>query len=194
MKNAVMLFTSVCIYSATIAQDQPKFMAGGNISFSSQKYNSLTDNQTINLTVRPTGGIMLNETIAVGLSVGLGHSKYKNQDPFSGGLTERTSTQYTFAPYLRIHKNITEQFKFYVQPETGFAFISQDGGSSKQREFYLGTNIGLLYFVSQRLSLEVSLADIAYINMWSVGSDFKNERFLISYSLTDPKLGVRYYF
>jgi len=133
---------------------------------------------------------MLNNNIAAGLSFNVDYLKSTNTTP---GIEDDIIMRLGIVPFVRIHKTISENFKYYIEPKINVSFISLNK-SFNERSFSIATEIGFLYFLSQKLSLELSIASISYENSRNKDTGYKYDSFYIIYNLVNPNIGIRYYF
>ena len=57
-----------------------------------------------------------------------------------------------------------------------------------------GLDVGILYFLSQKLSLELKIAGVNYSYTTDKDVEAKNHRFNLESSLNSPNIGLKYYF
>lgn len=145
----------------------------------------------IRLSISPMVGTMISSKVALGVSMGYIYSKFEDNDPYS---YYGSNNYLIIAPFVRIHNNITENFKYYIEPNLGKTFITNEESESKTQIYNAGVNFGLLYFVSQKISMELNIAGITYTHMFNKDYDFKSNNVSIDYDLVNPNLGLKYYF
>jgi len=188
-KISIVILVSICSVGWLYSQDQAKYLAGGNFSFSSSKgTTSGNEMSLLDLNISPSVGIMVNSNSAIGLSFTVNYFRRKDNSSVTN-----TDTNLGIFPFLRIHKTITENFKYYIEPKIGLYFLSLNQ-SSNGNLFSVSTEVGLLYFVSQKLSMELSVAGISFDRHSDKDTGFKYNAVNMGYNLVNPNLGLRYYF
>lgn len=204
-KITLFIFTIILSVAHANAQDQPKeqeetkiqqgnILLGGNFSFYSDKVKSgsLEDSE-IQLSISPVVGTMISDKVAIGVSLGYLYTKYEDNDPNSYRYPDKTKFL-VIAPFVRIHNDITENFKYFIEPNLGKIFDLNDETDNKTQRYTAGVNFGLLYFISQKMSLELNVAGINYTYTSNKDYDFKRNTVSVDYDLVTPNIGLKYYF
>jgi hypothetical protein len=94
----------------------------------------------------------------------------------------------------RIHDSITDKFRIYLEPGFSKTFVLKDESNNKPQHYRVGIDFGLLYFIYQKLSLEINVAGIKYIHRSDKDYGMKNHQFTIDYDLVNPNIGLKFYF
>ncbi len=192
MKNSLFIFLVFISFNQLKAQELGSTFFGGNFSFALESIDSETqDESEIQLSINPVIGKMVSDKIALGVAFGFIYSKYddNSQYGYSGD-----SKALAIAPFIRIHNNITENFKYYITPNFGKTFVLGDKSDNKTQIYNVGINVGLLYFISQKMSVELNIAGINYIHMSDKDYDMKSNNVSLDCNLSSPNIGLKYYF
>ncbi|TAJ10222.1 hypothetical protein DMA11_19290 [Marinilabiliaceae bacterium JC017] len=191
-KISLLILLTFSLIEFIYAQDQGKIILGGNICYyynKDQNPDYESKYKSTSFTFAPVAGFMVSSKVAIGFKL-----KYKQRNTEStseyNSYTEKTLT---FSPFLRIHKNISDKLKFYIEPYVGKIFILE-GKDDRDQNYYAGSDFGLLYFISSKLSMELILAEIYYSHKKETDTDNKSSTFSMDYNLTYPNLGLKYYF
>ncbi len=143
--------------------------------------------------ITPVIGIMINRNIAFGLAGGYTYAEnsYNNMYYFS----KIAGSHLSFALFARIHNKIDqkEKVKYYFEPYFGTALVYQQISDIDANEYEGGANMGLLFFVSNRISLELSVATIKYLRIKFSDDSETIRNFIVKYNLVNPNFGLKFY-
>jgi len=90
-------------------------------------------------------------------------------------------------PFCRIHNNINDKLKYYVEPNVGITLIERN-----KSILNTGLNIGFLYFLSKNICFDINFASLNF--MYSdLGDEMSYNYFSIEYNIVTPHIGLRYY-
>lgn len=147
---------------------------------------------------------MITDNIALGCAFGFQYSNTKyDQILYTSGYIDfddlvfdynQEENIFVLNPYIRFHKSITENFMFYIQPSVYTHFTLKGDTENPTYTYGVDTYVGLLYFISTKLSLELNIAGIAYHFTKDKDDNLKGHDFGIQYNLKSPNIGLRYYF
>lgn len=162
-------------------------MVGGNLQFNYSNPESATgDWEFVDAHFAPKFGYYFNDQTSMGIELGLSYTKQRDWD----GYGYREGTMLQASVFYRSQNSITEKFKYYIEPSAGRIFIKD----SELLYYYVSANVGLMYYVKDRLSIELKVASLDYNLYWFKDSEYKTKEFGIAYDLITPNLGLRYYF
>lgn len=206
MKKITLLLITIFLFTAyanaqdgSKEEDQTKIkkgqiLLGGNLSYSSKNLNTDDlEESEVQLSISPVVGKMISDKVAVGLSLGYLYSHYEENDPNLYRYPAKTKFL-VVAPSVRIHNDITENLKYYIEPYMGKIFDLEDESDNKPQRYEAGVNLGLLYFISQKISLELNVAGVDYSYLSDKDYDLKRNSVSIDYDLVTPNIGLKYYF
>lgn len=157
MKKALILISMVAMSTVAVAQ-KGSWYVGGNVGFGSTTSKDANDNKTTNSswTLGPEVGTFLKDDIQVGLVLGLGGSKEKND-------SADVSSSSNFGPTLYVRK-----FWKFTDNFSGFAglYLNYVGGKMtdfnpqptgdveyKQSGFGAKIGVGVAYAIAPRFTL-----------------------------------------
>ncbi|PWJ39186.1 porin family protein [Sediminitomix flava] len=196
MKKLVLLFTVlIASISYSNAQEKGQFILGGSLLIStssldfSQSGETIYEEKSNAIRISPTVGLMVSDKTAVGLSLA-----YEKSNIEEGRDQSFESKNLAIFGFLRTHQKISERFTSYVEPYFGKEINLED--EDIKLPFQLGSNVGILYFLSPQLSLEATLLSLNYSTLVEKEDDTKlsvNE-FTFGFLLDNPVIGLKYYF
>jgi|GEM_PF-5749235 len=192
MKKTVLLIIMIyCSIGASFSQDFGNILLGGTLRYSFEIRDSDRQVERTNTSflIEPSVGTMVSDKIAIGMAIGFFQTKSKSEheDPDD-------YQSLSLIPFVRIHDSITDKFRIYLEPGFGKTFVLGDESDNKPQHYRARVDFGLLYFISQNLSLEINIAGINYIHMSDKDYGLKNNQFKIDYDLVYPNIGLKYYF
>ncbi|MCU4156388.1 porin family protein [Carboxylicivirga sp. A043] len=195
----ILLVLAICCTTLSYAQEKGQWIIGGNAGYNSDKNENENESSTTKtFTLSPSIGYMLNSKIAIGLGFNYSTADEELENIYYGYSMNYKTTSFGINPYVRIHKNITERFLLFVQPGIFYSTnkIEYDDSEDdvKLKGFGLDCSLGFLYFISDKLSLELNVLSVDYSSLEETDGEYKNESFGINYNLTSPNMGLRYYF
>lgn len=169
------------------AQEPIKRLMGGSFKYNYLQYKSDSGDVKIDdLSFGTTIGAMVSDKVAAGIAF----QYNKNiQD-----VVIADSNSLSLLLFLRLHSNITEKFKFYIEPNLGSTFLIGDNSKNDLKIYNVKLNFGFLYFISPKLSLELMVAGIDYKHISDKDYNLKGNDISIKYDLVTPNIGMKYYF
>ena len=195
MKKSILFFAVMLIaLGISVAQQNGNIVLGGSISYSSETEDtdSYYDVSYSNFLFGPNIGIMLNDNCALGVSIAYVSTKYEYDDDDYSNDTDK-SQAITLMPYLRFFQNISEKFSVYFEPYGGKTYILKSETDENTKIFQLGMNLGISYSLSQKLSVEMNLLDLNYINLSNSEYDAEASSLTLNYDMVSPTIGVKFY-
>lgn len=189
-KITVYLVLSLVFISNAFTQNDStflnKFMLGGNLGLNLHKTNDYYEyeEKTIDFNFKTVAGVFITNKVALGLSVEFDFLEHPELE---------WEKNLSFRVFARYQGNIDDKFKFYIDPYIGATFYLEDDKEEKRREFNIGADFGLLYFVSKKFSLELKLMEVSYYKQTKKDSDEVFREFDISYDIVKPNFGIRFY-
>jgi len=187
----------ICINAFCQDSIKPKyeFVIGGSLGFSVKDFRDYYEykEKSYSYFIMPVIGVILNDKLSAGLQVEFSNSSIVQNDIFSGEfiLEEKVLSTAVFA---RIDFNITDKFKFYLEPNLGRKFYLNSEEQKKIRLWFVNTNVGVLYFISDNFSLEMKVAGMEYEHLKIKGRDLKLQTFNLTYDIVKPNIGLKFYF
>src|SRR5574344_1268766 len=190
MKNVTTTLLFVMLSVCQInAQNNGDFILGGSAGYGTNHFNLNTRNSNEILLIAPTVGSMLSERVAIGVDMA-----YANMDSQSDATGVLNGGVLALSPFIRIHKDIANNFKLYYGPHCG-AMIDLDDQSNKRIEFYnVGFNVGLIYFITPKFSMEMNIAQLEILGIFDRNNQNSDPSLLFQYNLVDPMIGLKFYF
>lgn len=183
-------------------------------------------NKSSRIEFNPSIGFLVSDKICIGINVPLDYSfgtnkTTQNYSTFDLNQSrENNSFGYGIAPYVRYYIKITDKFYGYLNGSVRFGLrnsytktettetyplnpLSNNYSNVESKYMYYDysarVNFGLMYFISNKLALEASLASIGY-----GGNGYKNKDksynyekqsgFYTSLAPSNINLGLSYYF
>lgn len=194
-----LIVLTICCTTFSYAQEKGQWIIGGNASYNSDKNDNETESsKTESFILSPSIGYMINSKVAIGIS--LSHSSVNDdrENHFYGYSYNYKTASLSLNPFVRFHKNITEKFKLYIQPGVFYSSHKVEYDESendlKFKGYGIDCRLGFLYFISDKLSMELSLLSLNYSKLKEDDGELEQEHFAIDYDLTSPNIGLRYYF
>ena len=192
MKKIILfVFLVVSSINQINAQEKGNTLLGGSFKYLSENIDEGVGDQGLDnssqFTISPVIGYMVNDKVAIGTA--LNYTELKS-DYYYGKIENQTLT---IAPFVRIHNNITENLKYYIEPSIGKTFILGDS-DNKDNIYNIGVNFGLLYFFVKNMSLELNIGGANYVSVSNKEYNYKNNTLSIDYDLVTPNIGFKYYF
>ncbi len=144
----------------------------------------------------PTVGFFIAEDKSIGLLASVIHtrSKFGDNDPVK-------STDFSLGGFYRQYFELDERFLTYFQGTVSYGnFENLVGtGSADSQNFGIIGNIGLVYFLSNRLAVNMTYGNIGYTysKVTTTGTGFdqetKNNTLLIGLDLSTVGFGLEFY-
>lgn len=124
---------------------------------------------------------MITDNTALGLGLEFNHVNSKR-----GELSWKT-TEFGLQPFLKFHFKISEKFKYYLQPNIRLLLSSTTDGESNNPDVFqtVGINAGILYFVSNKVAIDVNFGGINYM--------VPEKLFVTHFNFDNPAFGLRFY-
>ena len=196
MKNAIFLLSTLVLFWFNgSGQENPptkkNYMVGGNLGYNSTKLNDYYEfeEKTVSFNFKPVFGFILNEKISVGASVDF--TLLEDDLPDYESNAEKTLSAILFA---RFNNRITDKFKFYLEPYFGRKYYLLNAEDKKNKEWFIKSDFGVLYFITNSFSLELKVAGIEYSYLTVKDTDTKVQTFNLTYDIVKPNIGLRFYF
>ncbi len=191
-----LLFLVILLLTCTFSYGQlakGDIQLGGNVSFNSNS-NSNADSRSF--AINPRVGLLIDSTTSVGLILG-----YRNsQEPafVQGAITDLKSTNFAYGVYARFHKPVADKFYLFLQPSLLFGTGTTEqpaNGDLESSSWSINLIPGMLYFVSPRFAIELSLGRASYARakFEQTGAEFNSSAFSFNTSFTSVGLGLSYY-
>lgn len=190
MKEIALFLLGILFFiGSSQSQDKPKYMLGGNLDYLYEKNDDNgTDGSAFNIAINPSVGYILNDNFILGIGFGI---QYIKSDMSYNGIN-REYTSLTLSPFIRYQKGISDYFKFYVEPNIGGSLLIST--ESDYKGLNVGTDVGILYHVSERFSLELKLLEFDF-DLYTIDKqDIKGSTTKLKYDFITPNIGVKYYF
>lgn len=171
------------------AQEKGKVILGGAISLQSADYESryYTESTINKFTFEPEIGYQVNENFSLGLTIAY-------ESTATTGSASGSGKAIGFIPYLRYTNAITGQLKYYVEPSAGQVFDVEDESENPTDNFLAGLDVGLQYFLTPKISCEISLAQFAYQYVFDGDTNEQLNQYGLSINIINPQLGFKFYF
>jgi len=161
-----------------------QFIKAG-INFST---TSTGDQDVTSFSVLPVYGIFVAPNVSVALGVGYSSSKTK-----SGVGDEFLSNQdgLTFLGLSRQYKHVAAPFYIFLQEDISFSTFNDNVTDISSTGFGIGISPGFNYFMSNNLSIDVTLGRLGYDTTKPDGGDSSNT-FGLSFDMFSIGFGVLY--
>lgn len=180
------LLTAVAVFSLTFVNAQEEETKGfgfskgnmfleGNIGFSSNKETNsdntgdLDETKTSSLNFNPKFGYFISDKLALGaeLSVGSGKSEVTVFGT-PNVTTENTNNGFGAGVFARYYfLDLGQRFKTYAEAGLGFGsrtFETNGTETRKDSNFGLGFDLGMNYFVTEKMAINFGLANVLGFN------------------------------
>lgn len=154
--------------------------------------------------IGPVAGKYIRENLAIGLGLGYGFSKYKNEY-YDNSENESKSQYVSVNFFLRKNFKIIPNLFFYIEASSSLSFgfnkaIDNLENESKNNSYSLGLggSPGLQIFLSKKLSLESSLGYVGYrftrTDYKDSDSNTNRHQLYLSGGLSSVNFSLRYFF
>lgn len=137
---------------------------------------------------------MISPKTAIGIAIG-----YENSKSYPGYGWYVYDNSISIKPHIRFYSSITETFKVFTEPYVSQTFNWKKQAKygsveyrSKSNETALGVNMGLMYLLTNRISIEMEILGLYYRHT-SLESA-KTSYFSFIYNPFSPNIGLKYYF
>lgn len=184
MKKTTLLFSMMLMSTLAFGQIQKgDIQLGGGLNYSKLESNGF---EATNFRLTPNAALFLSDKTSLGLTIG-----YQDQ---SNGSTE--SNQFLYGVYARFHKNVSDKFYLFLQPDitlgtgTGTAPITNQEVDVNSFNFNLAP--GIMYFLSEKVALEMSMGGIFYRNTETEGVN-EVDQYGLNFNLSSLTLGASIY-
>jgi hypothetical protein len=167
---------------------------GGNLSFNLAQEKTNSDHNYKNLTFKamPVIGVKVGENVVLGMAIEFTMVEDESPPDYYGYSNDQKSLG--LSVFLRTYTNLSEKFKLYYEPVLGRIYYIQDESDKDIRDYFVGLNFGMLYFVKSRFSVEVKIASAMYENITIKDSDYASNVFDLNYDIIQPNFGLKFYF
>lgn len=179
MKKVVLAVVALFAFGFANAQEEVKsfgfskgnFLIEGNLGVSSKKDNANFQGAQVNetklnsLNFNPKAGYFVTDKIALGVELGIGSNKSENTvygPPYV--FTETKSNSFGGGVFARYYfLELGQRFKTYTEAGLGFGSTKNNVNGlevSKVNSVNLGIDLGINYFVTNRLAINFGLANV----------------------------------
>ena len=187
------LLTAVAVFSLTFVNAQEEketkgfgfsqgnIMLEGNLGFSSNKETNsdstgdIDETKTSSFNFNPKAGYFVTDKIAVGVELMMGSGKTEMTVFGPPNVTSETTNNSfgagVFARYYFLE--LGERFKTYAEAGLGFGSAKWEANgveTQKDSNFGLGFDLGMNYFVTEKMAINFGLANVLGFN--STTSEF----------------------
>lgn len=175
------------------SQEKGQKILGGSVYVhADNRSDSRMNTESSDVNLLPTIGYMISDKVALGCSFGYDHYKYNTEQ---NSVETAYSREYiTISPYVQFYNPIAENFLFYIQLSIGTKFGLKGDTDNPSYTFYGGGSAGLMYFISKKISLELSIASINYSYRSDKDNNEKAHSFALQNDLTRLPISLKYYF
>jgi len=193
MKKISITTLLLAIFICSQAQDKKpnnNVLIGFNLGYSNQ-FIEIFDWYGIKsntITFKPTVGVFLSKTIAVGASYEISYSWLKD--------SQDEKVEYNRQSVLLFSRwqiGIKRNFKAFLEPYLGKSLYSDDD-EGDINTWNTGANFGIMYFTSDDFSLEINLLEASWVKQSSKSSDEYLKEFNVFSNFLNPNIGLRFYF
>ena len=150
MKKIMMTLAAVCVAATMNAQGY----IGGSLGFTSDKTND-GKVTTTGFAIAPELGYNLDDKMAVGVALGFGYAKTKNDDTD----TEVSATTFNIKPYLRYQAFEVGKLNVFVDGGLNFGLTSAKD-MKPAMDLGLFVTPGIAYNVNEKWSIVAKLNDM----------------------------------
>ncbi len=147
------------------------------------------------ISIAPVIGLRVDNDLFLGLAMNFTHIErsFSSNDPWFPYYFD-IQKMLSFGLFLRTHSNLSEKLKIYYEPYAGRTFYIKPESDNDLRDYFMGINAGILYFVQPRFSIEMKVAGFQYNNSSYKDSDFVLHSFSLDYVFIEHNLGLKFYF
>ncbi len=188
MKKTVLLLAMTLVSSIAFGQIQKgDIQLGGNINYSNTEAPGF---ESSIFQLNPRGALFLNNTTSLGLNLGY-LSNTTDQ-----GVGENKLSTFSLGAFVRFHKNVSDRFYFFLEPSVGFGTGTQENPAFANdfdvNTFNINLVPGILYFLSDKIALEMNMGGIVYSNNSTEGNglDQDVDNFGVNFNLTNLTIGA----
>ncbi|OEK00157.1 hypothetical protein BFP97_00880 [Roseivirga sp. 4D4] len=155
MKKTVLLLAMTLVSSFAFGQIQKgDVQLGGSLNYSNFEAGG---QETTNFRLVPRAALFLSDNTSLGVSLGY-------EDQSSGGIE---TNQFFFGVYARFHKSVSDKFYLFLQPDVSFGSGTTNPLGNQEfdlNSFNFGLMPGMMYFLSEKIALDMTFAGIFYNN------------------------------
>ena len=154
---AVLGFTSLSAQeeAKTYGFGEADLFLEGNVSFNSTNDKN-TDEKTSGFEISPKVGYFMSEDLAIGGMLSFNSSK--EEDTTGDTLDQTTFGIGAFARYYFL--DLGERFKTYTEFGIGYGNTNYDLADVKENTFGAGLDLGINYFVTEKIALTFGLKNV----------------------------------
>lgn len=165
-----------------------RFTVGGNLGFSTEKLNDYFEyeEKTTSFNIKPVFGYFVSKNIVVGVACNF--VLFEDEKDEWESQNKRTLSVGFFARYQGV---VADNFNYYVEPNFGRMYNLNE---KNLKSLEANVDFGLMYFISEKISIELKMAGLSYLSQSDDDSDRLIRIFDISYDIVKPNFGLRYYF
>ncbi len=170
---------------------------GGNLNFNLSHFNYENHNygnqkdKYMTFEATPVIGFKVSENTALGIAINFTMMEAPPDDIYGYSNNEKSLG---LSAFLRTYTNIAGKFKLYYEPFLGRTYYIEDESDKDIIDYYVGLNLGMLYFIKPKFSIEVKIASAMYENISIINSDYEANVFDLNYDIIQPNFGLKFYF
>lgn len=195
MKKTITVFLLIFAVTFVSAQEEKEklgdipaglqFVKAG-FSFANSKTG---DAKSSSFSVLPVYGRFVAPNLSFGIGVAYNSNKIEN----ANGTTIGDSNGYTFLGLSRQYKHIAKPFFVFLQEDISYSSSKNKISDVKTNSFGIGISPGFNYFMSDNLSIDVTLGRLGYGTSKpdSDGAESTNE-FTLGFDMFNVGFGVLY--
>jgi hypothetical protein len=166
----------------------PQYVFGGSIFMQIEQrkeYYSYKITETY-YQISPLFGIYIHKNMILGTNPSLTKLRYLTE--YEGWFTEH---KMSIPIFLRYQNKLWMNTKYYIDLQVGNVVNFESG---KTLENFGKINLGAMYFIRDRLSIELSVLSMNFVSKEQKYSKNKQYYFDIQYDVAYPNFGFKYYF
>lgn len=169
--SEIILF-SLFALRANAQIEKGKVQVSGSFNISSIEVNGIETNR---FDLTPQAGFFLSDNISLGVVLG-----YQ-----SAGNSNAKDKLFSFGVFSRFYKPIADRFYFFAQPQIAFG-TGETAAEADISAFSIGIRPGFSYFLSDKISMDMSVQGFNYENR----EEGANERTFTGFSLNPNTVNV----
>lgn len=149
-KLTVIILFSLIALTANAQIEKGNVQVSGSFSISSIESNGAESNR---FELSPQAGFFLSDKISLGVVLGyqsVGNSNAKDK-------------LFSFGIFSRLYKPIADRFYFFAQPQVAFG-TGETAAEADISAFSIGIRPGFSYFLSDKISMDMSVQGFNYEN------------------------------
>lgn len=184
MKRTLTFMAMMFMSTLAFAQiEKGTIQLGGNFNYN--KTENRFQESTL-FQIIPRASLFIAENKSLGLSTG-----YSYQETPTGGGGQQEVKQFLIGAFSRFHKNVNENFYLFLQPGVTIGINRLTNGVD-QDNLTINLVPGMMYFVSDKVALEMNLGELFYRNA-NINGGLKSDNFGLNFNLSSILLGASIY-